>query len=54
MKNKTIPWSEVADGVSKGVIGGVAVGAAGPSLFNAAITSAAGTVCNQIGGTPGH
>ena len=26
MKNKTIPWSEVADGVSEGVIGVVAVG----------------------------
>jgi hypothetical protein len=53
MKNKTIPWSEVADGVSKGVIGGVAVGVAGPSLLNAAITSAAGTIGYQIGGTPG-
>jgi hypothetical protein len=46
-------WSEVADGVSKGVIGGAAVGLAGPSLLNAAITSAACTIGYQIGGTPG-
>ncbi len=39
--------------MSKGVIGGVAVGVAGPSLLNAAITSAAGTIGYQIGGTPG-
>jgi hypothetical protein len=47
------PPMEVADGVSKGVIGGVAVGVAGPSLLNAAITSAVGTIVYQIGGTPG-
>ena len=53
MKNKTIPWSNVVDGAVKGVIGGVAVGIAGPSMMNAAITSAAGSIGYQIGGAPG-
>jgi hypothetical protein len=40
------------DGTLKGVIGGVAVGVSGPSMMNAAITSAAGSIGYQIGGAP--
>jgi hypothetical protein len=39
MKNKTIPISEVVDGTVKGVLGGVAMGLAGPSIINNAVST---------------
>ena len=53
IKNKTIPWSSVADGTLKGTIGGVALGVAGPSILNAAITTALGGIGYQIAGQAG-
>ena len=41
LQNRTMPLSEVASGTVNGVVGGVAVGMTGSSLFNAAITAAA-------------
>ena len=53
MKNKTMPWSQVAKGAALGVAGGVATGIAGPSLINNAISTAGGMIGYYVGGETG-
>ena len=53
MKNKTIPISEVVDGTVKGVLGGVAMGLAGPSIINNAVSTLGGLAGYYVGGDYG-
>jgi hypothetical protein len=53
MKNKTIPVSEVVDGTVKGVLGGVAMGLAGPSIMNNAVSTLGGMAGYYVGGDYG-
>ena len=53
MKNKTMPWSDVASGTFTGITGGIATGLAGPSMINNALTGAASYVGYQIAGKKG-
>ena len=53
MKNKTMPWSEVASGASYGVLGGIAGGIAGPSLLNNAIGTAGTYIGYKVAGETG-
>ena len=53
MKNKTIPISEVVDGTVKGVLGGVAMGVAGPSIINNAVSTLGGMAGYYVGGDYG-
>ena len=53
MKNKTMPVSEVIDGTIKGVLGGAAMGLAGPSIINNAVSTLGGMAGYYIGGDYG-
>ena len=53
MKNKTMPWSEVASGTAYGIAGGVAGGIAGGRLINNAILSAGSYIGYKVGGEAG-
>ncbi len=48
MKNKTMPWSDVASCTAYGALGGVAGGMAGASLLNNAIVSAGAYVGYKV------
>jgi hypothetical protein len=53
MKNKTMPVSEVVDGTVKGVLGGAAMGLAGASIINNAVSTLGGMAGYYIGGDYG-
>lgn len=59
MKNKTVPWSDVASGSDSGtayglgVLGGVAGGMAGASLLNNALVSAGTYIGYKVVGETG-
>ena len=53
LKNKTMPWSDVASGTFTGITGGIATGLAGPSIVNNALAGAASYVGYQMGGEKG-
>ena len=53
LKNKTMPWSDVASGAAYGIAGGVAGGIAGGSLINNAILSAGSYIGYKVGGEAG-
>jgi hypothetical protein len=53
MKNKTMPMSEVVDGTVRGVLGGVAMGLAGPSIINNAVSTLGGMAGYYVGGDYG-
>jgi hypothetical protein len=53
LKNKTMPWSDVASGTFTGITGGIATGLAGPSIVNNALAGAASYVGYQIAGEKG-
>ena len=53
MANRTMPFSKVVSGTGYGLLGGAALGYAGPNILNTAVTTGAGYIGYQIAGEPG-